>query len=149
MIQEVRGRGRIQLFRTLMVVATLALATSCGTAGASPKDEATRYAAQIYAVESELVHAARSQDVERFQLALADGETTLPKIKPPPWAREDHGLLTKEWAQLASDAADARDDPGAGFEAAIGADVRRIAATTARLAAAAAAHRSTNARGSV
>jgi hypothetical protein len=131
-----------------MVVATLAVATGCGTAGALPKDEATRYYAQIYAVESELVHGIRSQDVEMIQKALADGETIFPKIKPPPWAREDHALLTKEWAQLASDAADARNDPGAGFEAALGADARRISATTARLAAAAAAHRSTNARGS-
>jgi hypothetical protein len=131
-----------------MVVATLAMATGCGTAGSSSKDDATRYYTQIHAVESELVHAARSQDVEMVQKALADGETTLPKIKPPLWARDDHALLTKEWAQLASDAADARDDPGAGFEAAVELDVRRISATTARLAAAAAAHRSTNAGGS-
>jgi hypothetical protein len=131
-----------------MAVATLAIASGCGSAGSLPKDAATRYYAQIYAFESELVHAARSDDVEKVQKALADGETTLPKIKPPPWARDDHALLTKEWAQLASDAADARDDPGAGFEAAVKADVARISATTARLAAAAAAHRSTNAGGS-
>jgi hypothetical protein len=128
-----------------MVVAVLATATGCGSARSLPKDEATRYYAQIYAIESQLVHAVRAKDAEKVQKALADGETTLPKIKPPEWARSDHALLTKEWAQLASDAADARDDPGAGFEEAVGADTRQISATTARLAAAAAAHR---ARGS-
>jgi hypothetical protein len=124
-----------------MVVSGLAVARGCGTAKSLPKDESTRYYAQIYAVESDLVHAARAKDVEKIQKALADGETTFPKINPPRWAQADHALLTQEWAQLASDMADARDDPGDGFEAAIAADVRRISATTARLAAAAAAHR--------
>jgi hypothetical protein len=128
-----------------MVVAALATATGCGSARSLPKDEATRYYVQIYAIESQLMHAVRARDAEKVQKALADGETTLRKIKPPEWARGDHALLTREWAQLASDAADARDDPGAGFEEAVGTGTRRISAATARLAAAAAAHR---ARGS-
>jgi hypothetical protein len=125
----------------LIVLSVLVVTTGCGAGSSSPKDEATRYYEQIRAVETQLVHAARSKDIEKVQKALADGGTTLPKIKPPRWALQDHALLTREWAQLTSDAADARDDPGAGFEAAISADVHRISATIARLAAEAAAHR--------
>jgi hypothetical protein len=124
-----------------MVVAALATATGCGSGRSLPTDEATRYYTGIYALDSQLMHALRARDAEKVQKALADGETSLRKIKSPEWARSDHALLTKEWAQLASDVADAQDDPGAGFEEAVGADTRQISATTARLAAAATAHR--------
>jgi hypothetical protein len=123
-----------------VVAATVALATGCGTASPPPKEAARSYLSQIHAVESELVQAARSRSAGNIQRALADGESALPRIKPPPWARADHDLLTREWAKLTSDAADARAHPGVGFEVAARADVRRISATTARLAAAASAH---------
>lgn len=139
-IRLVTGRGRIRLTRTLVVAALLVGATGCGTASSPPKDAAKSYLLQIHAVEGELVQAARSRSAGKIQKALADGETALPRIEPPPWARVDHDLLTKEWAKLTSDAADARAHPGVGFEVAARADVRRISATTARLAKAASAH---------
>jgi hypothetical protein len=144
MMRSVRRQGLVLAVPILMVVVGLAVALGWGTGKSSPKDEATRYYAQIYAVESELANGARAKDVEKIQKVLADGETIFPKVHPPRWAQADHALLTQEWARLASDMADARDDPGAGFEAAIAADVHRISVITARLAAAASAHRNEN-----
>jgi hypothetical protein len=102
---------------------------------------AAAYYDQIRSLERDLVHAARADDVDKLQQVLADGETDLPKMQPPAWARTDHARLTHEWAQLASDLANARDEPGGGFESDVAADVRQINVTTADLATAVTAHR--------
>jgi hypothetical protein len=137
----VRPPNPARLVQTLIAVAMLVLAIGCGGGSSSPKNPATTYYDQVRSLEGDLAHAARSRNVEKLQQVLADGETDLPKMQPPRWARRDHNRLSRQWAQLASDLADARDDPGGGFEGGVAADVRQINATTERLAAAVAAHR--------
>jgi hypothetical protein len=127
------------LFQTFVVASALCLTSGCG--GSGPKDPAAAYYDQIRSLERDLVHAARADDVDKLQQVLADGETDLPKMQPPAWARTDHARLTHEWAQLASDLANARDEPGGGFESDVAADVRQINVTTADLATAVTAHR--------